>query len=153
MWGSNDVESMSSSRRLTEPGGTRSVGAPICRYFSGWEGHSDMNVVVEWPRLAFRVSTMPSFPFTPSVWGPNRARIASDRRDIQSHLLFVDTQVESKLLSSCIWQADENFFLDHVVWLSKRNSVFPRKYALSVCLETIRWLWGCRLWEGPDDDI
>ena len=153
MWWSNDMESMSSNRKLTEPGGAQYPGAPIYRCFGGWKGHSDMNVAVEGSRQAFRVSTMPGFPSTPSIWGLNRARIAFDRRDLWSHLLFVDTQVELELSSSYIWRAGENFSSYNVVWLSKRNSAFPGKDASSIRFEVVCWLWGYRLWEGLDDDI
>ena len=153
MWGSNDLESMSSNRWLMESGGARSAGVPACRYFGRWEGHFDMIAVFDGPKQTSRVSIMHVFPSTPGVWGPNQARIASDRRDLLSRLLFVDTRVDSELSSNCTWRVGESSSSSRIVWLPEGNSMFPWKDTSSVCLEAIRWLWGCRLWEGLADDI
>ena len=141
----NCVEKMSFNCQLTDSGGARSAGALVCRCFGGWKGYFNMIATSERPRQASRISTMLSFPSTPCVWGPNRAHIASDRCDLWSHFLFVDTQVESELSSSCTWQAGENFSSDHVMWLPKGNSVFLGKNASSIRLEAVHWLWGCQL--------
>ena len=153
MWGSNSVDNMSSNRRLTKLGRARSVGVPAYCCLGGWEGHSNIIVVIEGPRRASRVSTMHGFAFMPGVWGPSWARIASDRRDLLSRLLFVDTRVKLVLSSYCTWQAGENSFSNRVVWLLEENSTFLRKNVSSVCLEAILWLCDCWLWERLVDDI
>ena len=153
MWGSNDLESMSSNRWLTESSGARSAGVSACLYFGGWEGHSDMIVAFEGPRRASKVISMHGFPPTLGVWDPSQARIVLDRPDLLSCLIFVDTRVESKLSSNYTWRVGENSSSYCIVWLPKGNSTFPWKDTSSVRFEAIRWLRGCRLWEGLADDI
>ena len=51
------MESMSSSRQLTEPSGAQSVGVSTCHCLGRWEGHSNMIVTAEGPKRASRVST------------------------------------------------------------------------------------------------
>ena len=93
MWRSNGIEIMSSNRRLPKSGVARFAGDPPYYCLSRWEGDSNIIVATEGLRRASRVSTMSGFPSMPGVWGPNRARITSDRRDYLSHLFFTDTQL------------------------------------------------------------
>ena len=51
------MESMSSSHRVTEPGGARFTEVFAYHYLGGWKGHSDMIVMAEGPKQASRVST------------------------------------------------------------------------------------------------
>ena len=129
------------------------VGVPTCRCLGGWEGHSDMIIVARRPKRASKVSTMPGFPSMPNVWGPNCACIASDRRDLPSRLLIVDSWVKSMLLSSCTWRVGENSSSYRVLWLPMENYAFFGKDVSSICLEVVRWVCCCQLWEGPVDDI
>lgn len=147
------MESVSSNRRLIELGGAWSVGVLACRCLGEWGGHFDIIVATEGPRRASKVSIMPDFPYMPSVWGSNQARIAFDRRNLLLRLIFVNTWVKSVSSSNYTWWAGKNSSSDHVVWLPEGNFTFPRKDALLVRLEVVLWLCGCWLWERPANDI
>ena len=144
---------MSSNHRLMELGGAWSVRVPACCCLGEWEGHSEMISAIEGPRRVSMVFSMHGFSPMPGVWGPSWACITSDRCDLLSRFLFVDTWVESKLLSNCTWRAGESSFSDRVVWLLEGNFAFSGKDASSVRLEAIHWLWGYRHWEGPIYDF
>ena len=137
MWGSNGIEIMSSNRRLPKSGVARFAGGPSYYYLSRWEGHSNIIVVTEGLRRASRFSTMSGFPSMTGVWGPNRARITSNRRDYLSHLFFTDTQ-----LSRCFRPTTPGELMktpQTVSYDAKWELCIPGKKCL------ISTSWGCSL--------
>ena len=143
---------MSPNRLLTEPSSPRSVRAPTCCYAGGREGHSSMTIVIEKPRQASWVAATHGFPSMPGVWGLSRAHIVSDSCDLLSHLFFVEMWVESELSSNSAWQVGRNFSLGRISWLPEMNFASLRNDIFSFCLEFVRWLLGCRLQGGLDED-
>ena len=104
------------------------------------------------PRHASWFVTTCGFPPVPSIWGSSLARIASDSWDFLLRLFFVDTRVKSELSSYGAWQTGGDLSSGCLSSSLEVNSAFPRYIAFSFCLEFIRWLLGCRLRGGPDED-
>ena len=76
----------------------------------------------------------------------------SDSCDLLSCLIFVEMWVESKLSSNSAWQVGGNFSLGRISWLPEMNFASLGNDIFSFCLEFVRWLLGCRLQGGLDED-
>ena len=128
-----------------EPRGHWFVRAPTHCCAGGWGGQSSMTVAPEDPRQTSWVVATCYLPLMPGIWGPNRAHIVLDSCDLLSRLLFVEMRVESKLSSSGVGTVGGSFSLGNASWLLGNDTS-------SFCLEFVRLLLGCQLWERPDED-
>ena len=143
---------MSSNYRLIESGEAR-VNNTSIYCLGSWEGCSDTFATTRGLRWALKVSDIRGYTSIPGVEGPNRAHIVSDKYDLLSRLLFLDTQV--KLVSSFdwAWWAGEDSSSDCLEQLPKENFMPPGWDASTIRLKVVCQLWVCRLWEGLAVDL
>ena len=146
------MKSMSSSRLLIEPGGPLLTKSPIGCFY--WR----VSRPVGYGWCSWRAKTCllgrryMRFPPILGIWDPSLARIALDKWDFLSRFFFYEMRVESELSSCYVWQAGGDLWSGCILYLAWRKSTFLGYVASSFCLELARWLLGCGLRGGADED-